>query len=99
MHYRNGREAKPGDKVIHLPAFGPATAGLIHSLNAGAQTCNARLAATTGSDPYVNLSDCLHADDVAEAFPPPPPQPEAELPKAKPPGPPDPPRGPRPEVG
>ena len=70
MHYKNGREAKPGDKVIHLPPHAPASSGIIHSLNAGAQTCNARLASTSPSDPYVNLSDCVHADDVAAAFAP-----------------------------
>lgn len=70
MHFRNGREAKPGDKVVHLPQFGPSATGLIHSLQPQAQTCNARLAAMTPNDAYVNLSDCLHVDDVAEAFPP-----------------------------
>ena len=42
---------------------------MIHTLNPGTATCNARLAPTSASDPYVNLSDCLHADDVAGAFP------------------------------
>lgn len=69
MHYRNGREARPGDKVVCIPVNGSPLAGVIHSLNAQAQTCNARLAPASSNDPYVNLSDCLHADDVAEAFP------------------------------
>jgi hypothetical protein len=45
---------------------------MVYNLNAQAQTCNARLNQPTPNDPYVNLSDCLHADDVAEAFPKPP---------------------------
>jgi hypothetical protein len=66
MHYRNGREAKSGDKVLVLTT---GQSGMVYNLNAQAQTCNARVASVTPSDPYVNLSDCVHQDDVAAAFP------------------------------
>lgn len=71
MHYRNGREAKPGDPVVVLPSYPghPTLTGIVHSLNPGAQSCNGRLAQVTPSDQYVNIGDCLHADDVAVAFP------------------------------
>lgn len=66
MHYKNGREAKAGDKVIQLVAS-PHTAGIVHSLAAGSTSCNARLAITSPNDPYINLHDCLHLDDIAAA--------------------------------
>lgn len=67
MHYRNGREAKNGDKVVMIPAFGPPIAGFLHDAVAGNDDCNGRLAVATQNDPYVNLRECLHADDVAAA--------------------------------
>lgn len=64
MHYKNGRLAKAGDKVVSLAHH---TAGVLHSVNAGSNTCNGRLAVTTPNDPFVTLSECLHADDIAAA--------------------------------
>lgn len=70
MHYRNGREAKPGDHVVFLqPYGGPPLIGLLHSLQSQSDTCNGRLAIATANDPYVNLKDCVHIEDVAGAFP------------------------------
>jgi hypothetical protein len=66
MHYKNGREAKPGDRVISLE-FG--VAGILHSLAPGSTTCNGRIAPTSQNDPYVTLSDCVHIDDVKVAAP------------------------------
>lgn len=67
MHYKNGREAKAGDKVVSI-ANGTVVTGIIHSLQPGASTCNARVAPTSQSDAYVTLGDCMHADDVLEAM-------------------------------
>ena len=64
MHYKNGREAKAGDKIVGLNN-GNVVTGIIHSLQAGASTCNARVAPTSQSDAYVTLRDCLHVDDFA----------------------------------
>jgi hypothetical protein len=44
----------------------PALAGILYNAVPGNDTCNGRLAITTQNDPYTNLADCLHADDVAE---------------------------------
>jgi hypothetical protein len=68
MHYKNGREAKNGDKVVMVPASGLVAAGILHSAVAGNDMCNGRLAIMSSNDPYVNLSECLHADDVASAI-------------------------------
>ena len=67
MHYKNGREAKAGDKVVSVNN-GNVTTGIVHSLQAGGGTCNARVAPTSQSDAYVTLSDCLHVDDLAAAI-------------------------------
>lgn len=69
MHYKNGREAKPGDRVIDLES---GQAGVLHSTSEASTTCNGRIAATSESDRYVTVGNCLHLDDVrAYAVPPP----------------------------
>ena len=88
MHYRNGRVAKNGDKVIVSPSYGPPFAGILYDAVAGNDTCNGRVAITSQGDPRPNLKECLHADDVAAAFPSIPdttaPTPEAAAPAATP---------------
>ncbi len=73
MHYKNGREAKNGDKVVLLSPSGPIidgkvsgsiVSGILYDAVAGNDLCNGRIAITTPSDPYPNLAECLHADDV-----------------------------------
>ncbi len=66
MHYKNGREAKAGDRVVQV--VHGTVSGILHSVNPGCDTCNGRIAQTTPSDPYVNINDCLHIDDVAAAI-------------------------------
>lgn len=69
MHYKNGREAKNGDKVILIPPYpgGIPVAGILYDATAGNDYCNGRIAITSTSDPCPNLKECLHADDVASA--------------------------------
>lgn len=69
MHYKNGREAKNGDKVILIPPYGTGTpvAGILYDAVAGNDYCNGRIAVTSGSDPCPNLKECLHFDDVKAA--------------------------------
>lgn len=62
MHYKNGREAKPGDKVVT-----PHGMGILHSVTAQSTTCNGRIAPISQNDPYVTLSECLHVDDINAA--------------------------------
>jgi len=64
MHYKNGRAAHNGDKIINvLTGF----AGVLHSASAQSDTCNGRMAHITGNDPYVTISECLHLEDIAKA--------------------------------
>lgn len=63
MHYRNGREAKNGDKIVQLGYDGKIiAAGILHGAVAGNDYCNGQIAPLiTGG---ACLVDCLHADDV-----------------------------------
>lgn len=64
MHYKNGREAKSGDRVLSLSS---GVSGILHSTQAGSTSCNGRLAAISSSDPYITIGECLHVDDVMAA--------------------------------
>lgn len=73
MHYRNGREAKNGDKIVSLQdVCGPdgkpagtsiAGFGVLHSAVAGNDYCNGGVAIIPNTQAC--LCDCLHADDVS----------------------------------
>ena len=73
MHYRNGREAKNGDRVVSFGSGGGAkieATGILVNAVAGNDFCNGQIVTI---HPYNNgtatvsgacLCDCLHADDV-----------------------------------
>ena len=72
MHYRNGREAKNGDKIISLSGYGDGSVninavGILFDAKPGNDYCNGSIASTIGG-PVVGacMCDCLHIDDVAE---------------------------------
>ena len=72
MHYKNGREAKNGDKIVYLsPYSGCGSAhftGILYGANAEAGSdCNGRIAQTRNDDPTADLKNCLHVDDIAAA--------------------------------
>lgn len=68
MHYKNGREAKNGDCVIILASPGqPAYSGVLYNAVPGNDSCNGRVAITTQNDPYPDLRNVLHVDDVSVA--------------------------------
>lgn len=71
MHYRNGREAKNGDKIVSLAGYGSGPAninaiGILFDAVPGNDYCNGQIAPITGG-PVVAacLCDCLHLDDLA----------------------------------
>lgn len=68
MHYKNGREAKNGDKVIMQSYNGNLVVGILYDATAGNDFCNGKLAVVTSNDPCPNLKDCLHLDDVKAAI-------------------------------
>ncbi len=64
MHYKNGREAKNGDKVVLIPMYGSPVIGILYDAQAGNDYCNGKLALTKPNDSCPNLAECLHLDDV-----------------------------------
>lgn len=72
MHYRNGREAHNGDKIISLAGYGSGPVningiGILFDAKPGNDHCNGSIAPLLGG-PVVAacLCDCLHLDDLAE---------------------------------
>jgi hypothetical protein len=70
MHYRNGREAKNGDKVVKLEVgSGKVVAfGVLHSAIPGNDYCNGNIAVVQSTNEGACIIDCLHVDDVAEVL-------------------------------
>ena len=67
MHYRNGREAKNGDKIVQLDCEnGKIVAfGVLHSAAPGNDYCNGSIAPIQNTNTGACMCDCLHIDDVA----------------------------------
>lgn len=71
MHYRNGRAAVNGDKIVSLAGYGSGPVninaiGILYDAKPGSDYCNGSIASTIGG-PVVSacLCDCLHLDDLA----------------------------------
>lgn len=68
MHYRNGREAKNGDKVIQLTSGGPlkiVSTGILYDATPGNDYCNGSIAPLPQHQGAC-MCDCLHVDDIME---------------------------------
>jgi len=66
MHYRNGREAKNGDKIVQLEGGKVVAFGVLHSaVPGGNDFCNGNIAVIQNPQQYACMVDCLHIDDVA----------------------------------
>lgn len=71
MHYRNGREAKNGDKVVQLGGYGsgPVTItaiGILYDAKPGNDHCNGYIAPIIGSSVQsACMCDCLHFEDLS----------------------------------
>lgn len=65
MHYRNGREAKNGDKIVQLEGGKVAAYGVLHSATPGNDYCNGYIAPIQAQNTMACMCDCLHIDDVA----------------------------------
>lgn len=68
MHYRNGREAKNGDKIVRLNGGKIEAFGVLHSAVPGYDFCNGSIAVVQQAAEYACLCDCLHVDDLAEVL-------------------------------
>ena len=69
MHYRNGREAKNGDKIIQIGGYGDGAqivaVGVLYDAKPGNDYCNGNMAPVQNPITNACLCDCLHVDDVA----------------------------------
>jgi hypothetical protein len=66
MHYRNGREAKNGDKIVQIDSQGQINAvGVLHSATPGNDYCNGSIAPIQNPAACACMCDCLHIDDLA----------------------------------
>lgn len=76
MHYRNGREAKNGDKIVQLSeSYTSSTTselvkitgfGILFDAKPGNDYCNGYIAPLLGGPVVLAcLCDCLHVDDLA----------------------------------
>lgn len=66
MHYRNGRKAENGDKVVRLEGGKIVAFGVLHSAVPGNDYCNGYIATIQSANEYACFVDCLHIDDIAE---------------------------------
>lgn len=67
MHYRNGKIASNGDKIVQIGSNGEITAiGVLYGATPGNDYCNGFIAPIQSPTQYACLVDCLHVDDVAE---------------------------------
>lgn len=68
MHYRDGREAKNGDKIVRLNGGNVEAFGVLYSAVPGNDHCNGNIAVVQSANEYACLCDCLHVDDVAKVM-------------------------------
>jgi len=66
MHYRNGREAKNGDKIVSLNGGKVEAFGVLHSATPGNDYCNGTIAVIQNPQACACMCGCLHVDDLAE---------------------------------
>lgn len=66
MHYRNGREANNGDKIVQLEGGKVSAFGVLYGATPGDDYCNGNIAVIQYPGQSACLVDCLHVDDVAE---------------------------------
>jgi hypothetical protein len=65
MHYRNGREAQNGDKVVRLNGGKVEVFGVLHGAVAGNDYCNGNIAVVQLANEHACMCDCIHIDDLA----------------------------------
>jgi hypothetical protein len=69
MHYRNGREAKNGDKIVQIGGYGSSAeitaVGVLYDAKPGSDHCNGTIAPIQHPQVTACLCDCLHVDDLA----------------------------------
>ena len=70
MHYKNGREAKLGDKVVGKDCNGHAVGGILVEAYPEATSCNGYIVATSVIEQnkrVVSLDSCVLVEDLEGA--------------------------------
>jgi hypothetical protein len=65
MHYRNGREAQNGDKIVSLNGGKVEAFGVLYGATPGNDYCNGSIAVVQNAQACACMCDCLHVDDLA----------------------------------
>lgn len=69
MHYRNGRKAENGDKIVQIGGYGAdakiTAVGVLYDAKPGNDYCNGNIAPIQLTGTSACLCDCLHVDDLA----------------------------------
>ncbi len=69
MHYRNGREAKNGDRIVQIGGYGEGaqivSLGVLYDAKPGNNYCNGSIAPVQNAITGACMCDCLHVDDLA----------------------------------
>jgi hypothetical protein len=67
MHYRNGREAKNGDRIIQLDfnTGNMRAYGMLINAQPGNNYCNGEIRPSHDTTVGACLCDCIHVDDLA----------------------------------
>jgi hypothetical protein len=63
MHYKNGREAKVGDRIVGVDSAGHPVAGVLVEAHPGSTTCNGQVVPFASPTWCITLGDCLHVED------------------------------------
>ena len=67
MHFRNGREAKNGDRIVQLSGDGQVTSfGVLYDGKPGNDYCNGHIASVQNPVTSACMCDCLHVDDLKD---------------------------------
>jgi len=67
MHYRNGREAVNGDKIVKLDHEGNIVSfGVLYGAKPGNDYCNGNIAVIQSANDFACMVDCLHIEDMKE---------------------------------
>lgn len=64
MHYRNGKEARVGDKVVGRDLGGQPLAGTVVETQGGSDTCNLQIVPWTTPTWTATAANCLLVDDA-----------------------------------
>lgn len=64
MHYRNGREAKNGDKLVKIENGKIIAFGVLYDAIPGNDYCNGHIAPAQPDKDMACMVDCLHVGDL-----------------------------------